>query len=101
MLKRGAFMNSYEKAEIQRLDSKYRPLGAWEYFGYTLLFSLPLIGFICLLIFCFSDSNINRRSFARSYFCGFFIVAILAVVLMFTGFGASLLVMIQQAIPKG
>ncbi len=94
-------MNSYEKAEIQRLDSKYRPLGAWEYFGYTLLFSLPLIGFICLLIFCFSDSNINRRSFARSYFCGFFIVAILAVVLMFTGFGASLLVMIQQAIPKG
>lgn len=65
-------MNSYEKAEIQRLDSKYRPLGAWEYFGYTLLFSLPLIGFICLLIFCFSDSNINRRSFARSYFCGFF-----------------------------
>lgn len=75
-------MNSYEKQEIERLPEKYRPLGAWAYFGYSLLFSLPLVGFIVLIVFALSDSNINRRSFARSFFCGFLIAAILVVVII-------------------
>ena len=62
-------MNSYEKDEINRLPSKYRPMGAWSYFGYQILFALPIIGWIALLICALSGSNINRRSFARSYFC--------------------------------
>ncbi len=76
-------MNKYEKEEISRLPSQYRPLGAWGYFGYSILFNIPVIGFILLLVFSFSGSNINRRSFARSYFCGFILVLIvLAVVLL-------------------
>lgn len=78
-------MNKREKDEISYLPDKYKPLGAWGYFGYSILFSLPLIGFICLIIFAFNDSNINRRSFARSYFCGFIIVAILFVIMIFVG----------------
>lgn len=69
-------MNSFEKTEIEKLDSKYRPIGAWGYFGYNILFSLPVVGFICLLVFCFSDSNINRRSYARSFFCAALLVVI-------------------------
>lgn len=41
----------------------------WEYFGYELLFGLPIAGFIIILVFVFSSSNINLHNFARSYFC--------------------------------
>ena len=71
-------MNSYEKEEISRLPAKYRPMTAWGYFGYQILFSIPLIGFICLLVCAFSSSNINRRSFARSYFCVVIIILAMA-----------------------
>lgn len=30
---------------------QFRPLGAWEYFGYSILYSIPLIGFIMMIIF--------------------------------------------------
>jgi len=62
-------MKDFEKAEIQTLPPKYRPLGAWTYFLYTILFAIPFIGQIILIVFALSDSNINRRSFARSFFC--------------------------------
>ena len=74
-------MNSYEKEEISKLPSKYRPIGAWGYFGYSILFSIPLVGLICLIVFACSESNINRRSFARSYFCAFIIIAIVFVLI--------------------
>lgn len=73
-------MKSYEKEKAAQLPSEFRPLGAWSYFGYTILFSLPIIGFISLIICACNGSNINRRSFARSYFCGFLIILIVAVV---------------------
>ena len=75
-------MTQYEKEEIATLPEKYRPIGAWGYFGMTLLFNIPLIGFICLIVFACSGSNINRRSFARSYFCGAIIVAVLVAVII-------------------
>ena len=48
----------------------YTPIGMWGYFGYNLLFNIPIIGFIMLLIFSFGGTrNINLRNFARSWFC--------------------------------
>ena len=64
---------------------QYKPLGAWAYFGYELLFSIPIIGFILLIVFALSDSNINRRNFARSYFCIFLLVAIITIILIVCG----------------
>ena len=51
------------------IPQNYRPISAWGYVGYQILFSIPLIGFILLIVFSFDSSNINRRNFARSYFC--------------------------------
>lgn len=48
-------------------DPAYRPISAWGYVGYSILFAIPVIGWIFLIVFTFSDKNINRRSFARSY----------------------------------
>ena len=74
-------MNKIELSEIKDLPEKYKPLSAWAYFGYTLLFTVVQpIGLIFLIIFACSNSNINRRSFARSFFCG--LIVILAIVLV-------------------
>ena len=51
------------------IPQNFRPISAWGYVGYQILFSIPLIGFILLIVFSFDSSNINRRNFARSYFC--------------------------------
>lgn len=74
-------MSPEEKEEIAKLASQYRPLGAWAYFWYTVLFSIPIIGQISLIVFALDSSNINRRSFARSYFCGFIILVIAFLIL--------------------
>ena len=57
--------------------SKYEPLGAWSYFGLTILYAIPVIGWIFLIIFTFSGGNINRRSFTRSYWCWLILLLIL------------------------
>ena len=83
-------MNDIEKNEISRLPEKYRPLSAWAYWGLTILFSVPVVGFIFLIIFALNGSNINRRSFARSYFCVLTLAAIIIAVFCATGYAALL-----------
>lgn len=61
------------------IPSEYRVLSPWAYFGYSILFAIPLIGFVLAIVFAFDNSNLNRRSFARSYFCGLLIAVILIV----------------------
>lgn len=64
---------------------RFRPLSPWAYFGYTILFSIPVVGFVLLIVFSLSDKNINRRSFARSYFCALVIMLIFMLILALTG----------------
>lgn len=75
-------MKSYELAEIDRLPSKYKPLTAWGYFWLTVLYAIPVIGWIFLVVFSFSDGNVNRRSHARSCFCPTVLVILVAIVLI-------------------
>ena len=69
------------------IPEKYRPISAWGYFGYSLLFWLPIVGFILLIVFSFDNSNINRRNYARSYFCALLLVVIIVVVFIALGAG--------------
>ena len=78
-------MKQAERDEIRQLPAKYRPLTAWAYFGYSLLFSLPVAGLILLIVFSISSANINRRSFARSFFCVYIIGAVIFLIMLFTG----------------
>ena len=73
-------MTSFEKAEIRRLPKKYRPMGAWGYFWHSVLYSIPVIGWICLIWGACNDKKISRRSYARSYFCAFIIVLVLCLI---------------------
>ena len=80
------YQNNSQSITKEMLPAQYRPLGAWAYFGYSLLFSIPIVGFILLIVFSFSSANINRRNFARSYWCWLAIAAIIvAVVLAISG----------------
>lgn len=72
-------MTQFEKAEISRLPKKYNPMGAWSYFWYTVLFSIPVLGLISLIVCSCSDKNINRRSFSRGYLIGVIVVALIAI----------------------
>lgn len=62
------------------IPANYKPLSPWAYFGYQLLFAIPVVGFILLIVFSFSNENINRRNFARSYFCSLLLAVIIAVI---------------------
>ena len=89
----------YSAPVSQQTDSpKYKLLSPWAYVGYNFLFAIPVIGFILLLVFCFSDGNLNRRNYARSFFCSLvigIIIFILALVLS-AAFGFSLIEIAEQ-----
>lgn len=68
------------------IPEEYRPISMWGYFGYEILFSIPIVGFILLLVFSFGGTkNVNLKNFARSYFCVVIIVAILLLILILSG----------------
>lgn len=78
-------------SNLNNIPEEYRPISMWGYFGYELLFSIPCIGFILLLIFSFGGTkNKNLKNFARSYFCYMIIMAVLFIILIFSGMGAAL-----------
>lgn len=69
----------------------YKPLGMWAYFGYDILFAIPLVGLIVLIIFACSASNVNLRNYARSKFCLFIVIFLLVLLLMAMGGGLAAL----------
>lgn len=63
------------------IPEEYKPISAWGYFGYQLLFSIPCIGFIVLCVFALGGTkNINLKNFARSYFCVFLLFLIIGII---------------------
>ena len=79
-------MDNYTESNI---PEEYKPIGMWGYFGYQILFAIPLVGFILLIVFAFGGSkNRNLRNFARSYFCWLMILLIIGIAI-FVGAGAG------------
>ena len=73
-----------------QIPEEYKPISAWGYLGYELLFMIPIIGFILLIVFSFAPANKNVKNFARSYFCLLIIVVIIAIILGASGLFAAL-----------
>ena len=61
------------------IPAQYKPLSPWAYIGYSILFAIPLIGLICLIVFSFNSNNLNRRNYARSYWCAILIALIIVI----------------------
>ena len=76
-----------------QIPENYKPISAWGYVGYTILFCIPLLGLIMLIVFSFSDANINRRNYARSYWCVLLLAILIGLALFVLAmvFGFSLI----------
>lgn len=74
------------------IPNEYRPLSAWGYVGYNILFGLPLAGLIFVIVFALDNSYIARRNYARSVLCWMLIGLILSVILfiLFMVLGVSI-----------
>lgn len=76
------------------LPAKFKPLSPWAYFGYSLLLSIPIAGIVLLIIWTFNRSNINRRNWARSFWCALLVAAMIAgtalLIILLTGGALSL-----------
>lgn len=93
-------MTSLEKTEINRLPQRYRPLGAWGYFWYSLLFVLPVIGWIAVIVCAAGAKNVNLRSYARSIILAFVIsVVLVAALVVFVLFNPTLMEELMQYLP--
>lgn len=65
------------------LPPEYKPVSVGQYVGYTILFGLPIIGFIMLLVTAFgSDNSIGLRNFAKSVLV-FYAIGIVLTIVMF------------------
>ena len=66
----------------ESLPPQYRPLSAWTYFWLSLLYSIPVVGFVFLIVFSFSSANINRRSFTRSFWIPIIIMLVVGLIFL-------------------
>ena len=70
------------EAPVAPAPKEVKLLGPWAYFGLKILFSIPLVGFILLIVFSLDNSHLNRRNFARSYWCDLILSVVLSLLLV-------------------
>lgn len=69
-------------SEENNIPQEYKPIGAWGYVGYQILFALPIVGFIVALVFALGGTeNKNLKNYARSYFA----MMLLAIIFILIG----------------
>lgn len=74
-----------------RIPSEYTPISMWGYFGYQILFSIPVIGWIFIIVFALTASNQNLKNFARSQFCVMILWLFLVVIMATSGLFVSMM----------
>ena len=75
-------MNEFEQQYLPEAD---RPLSPWTYFGLSILYALPLVGWAFLIAHAVASRNVNKRNYARSFFCIYILAAVLILLLSFAG----------------
>ena len=48
------------------LPHELEPMSTWAYVGLTILYAVPVIGWVFLIVFSVSGRNLDRRNFSRS-----------------------------------
>ena len=81
-------MNDFEQ---RHLPEAYKPLSPWQYFGLEILYALPLIGWIFLICHAIGSKNLNKRNFARSFFCVYLLAALIVAALSLLGVTANVM----------
>lgn len=80
----------YQQPAYQQPVEPEKLITPWGYLGYSLLFSIPLVGIILIIVFSFGGSSTkNLKNFARYQLISIVIVAIIYVIFIAI-FGAAL-----------
>lgn len=66
---------------VNEIAEELRPITMWGYFGYEILFAIPIVGWIIALVFAFTAKNLNLKNYARAQFC-IIIIEVVAFVAM-------------------
>jgi len=74
-----------------KIPSEYTPISMWGYFGYQILFSIPVVGWIFIIVFALSAQNHNLKNFARSQFCVLILWLFFAVIMATSGLFVSMM----------
>ena len=57
-----------------------KPISAWGYVGYSILWGIPVLGWLILLCTALFSGNQNKKSYARSFFCAFLLILLVVLV---------------------
>ena len=63
------------------MNKEYKPISAWGYIGYRILFAIPLLGLILAIVWAIGAENRNKKNLARSQIILIIIAIVLSVVL--------------------
>ncbi len=64
-----------------QIPMDHKPISPMGYFGYNLLFAIPIVGLIMMFMYAFgSDTNVNVKNFARYYLIVYLISIVLVVI---------------------
>ncbi len=67
---------------IPAVDPNTAPMTTGDYFWMMLVLAIPLVGFICTLVWAFgSNVNVNRRNFCRATLIWMLVGIVLTIVL--------------------
>ena len=78
-------MNEQEIYMEQQDTIRVAPVSTGAFFWHKVLYGIPVIGWICCLVFSFTQKNINKRNFARATLIG---LVISLVITCAVGFAA-------------
>lgn len=71
------------------VPQELQPMSPWKYFWLSVLYSIPVLGFIFLIIHSISSANINRKNFALSHFCILALALIIFVIVLIVAGGTA------------
>ena len=90
-------MATSSTSKTRKIPAEYTPISMWGYFGYQILFSIPLIGWIIVIVFAITAPNQNLKNFACSQFCLLIIALVATVIFAATGLLATMIESLSQA----
>ena len=75
-----------------------RPMSPWKYFGLNILYAIPIIGFIFLICHAIGSRNVNKRNYARSFFCIVVVALVIFAIFFFSGTFGNLITSLADSI---
>lgn len=57
-----------------------KPISAWGHIGYSILWAIPVVGWIIWFCMALGSRNQNKKNYARSKFCGIVFIVLIVVV---------------------